>query len=115
MVGRAPTGLLHPKQCATLHVQASVPAQGSEGLWYLGAVIDSENTVSEVSEANNGRVGNRVAIGSGAELVVARVSAPASTLLRPVRDGGGGLQQGHRERLGGRGRLRVRGCRAHRQ
>jgi hypothetical protein len=78
VVGRAPTGLLHPKQCATLHVQARLPAQGSEGLWYLGAVIDSEDTVSEVSEANNGRVGNRVAIGSGAELVVARVSAPAS-------------------------------------
>ncbi|KFE66091.1 CARDB domain-containing protein [Hyalangium minutum] len=78
VVGRAPTGLLHPKQCATLHVQARVPAQGSEGLWYLGAVIDSEDTVSEVSETNNGRVGNRVAIGSGAELVVARVRAPAS-------------------------------------
>lgn len=77
-VGRAPTGPLHPKQCATLHVPARIPAQGSEGLWYLSAVIDSENAVSEVSEANNGRVGNRVAVGSGAELKVARVSAPAS-------------------------------------
>lgn len=77
-VGRAPTGLLHPKQCATLHVPVRVPARGSEGLWYLGAVIDSEDTVSEVSEANNGRVGNRMAVGLGAELKVARVSAPAS-------------------------------------
>ena len=76
-VGSARTGLLHPKQCATLHVRTHRLAQGSEGLWYLGAVIDSEDTVSEVSETNNGRMGNRMAIGSGAELRVSRVSAPA--------------------------------------
>jgi hypothetical protein len=78
VVGSAPTGLLHSKQCATLHVQTRGPVEVSDGLWYLGAVIDPEDTVSEVSETNNGRMGTRMAIGSGAELVVSRVSAPAS-------------------------------------
>jgi subtilase family serine protease len=78
LVGSAPTGLLHSKQCATLHVQTRGSVQVSEGLWYLGAVIDSDGTVSEVSETNNSRVGTRMAMGSGAELVVSRVSAPAS-------------------------------------
>jgi len=78
LVGSTPTGLLHPKQCATLHVQTRGPVQVSEGLWYLGALIDAEDTVSEVSETNNSRLGTRMAIGSGAELVVSRVSAPGS-------------------------------------
>jgi subtilase family serine protease len=78
LVGSAPTGPLHSKQCATLHVQTRGSVRVSHGLWFLGALIDSENSVREVSETNNSRVGTRVAIGSGADLSVARVSAPAS-------------------------------------
>jgi len=78
LVGSAPAGLLHANQCATLHVQTRSAVSVSDGLWYLGAIIDSEGSVSEVSETNNSRVGTRMAIGSGAELVVSRVSAPAS-------------------------------------
>ncbi|WP_224244993.1 CARDB domain-containing protein [Hyalangium gracile] len=78
LVGSAPTGTLHSKQCATLNVRTRGPVSVANGLWYLGAVIDSDGAVSEVSETNNTRVGTRMAIGSGAELQVAQVSAPAS-------------------------------------
>lgn len=77
LVGSARTGLLHANQCATLHVQTR-GADVSEGLWYLGALIDPEDFVSEVSETNNSRAGTRMAIGSGPDLIVSRVSAPAS-------------------------------------
>lgn len=78
LVGSTPTGPLRANQCTTLHVQTRGAAGISEGLWYLGALIDPEDSVSEVSETNNSRAGTRMAIGSGPDLVVSRVSAPAS-------------------------------------
>ncbi len=78
LVGSARTGIVHANQCTTLHVQTRGAAGVSEGLWYLGAFIDPEDAVSEVSEENNSRAGTRMAIGSGPDLVVSRVSAPAS-------------------------------------
>ncbi|MFL5348982.1 MAG: CARDB domain-containing protein [Hyalangium sp.] len=78
LVGSVSTGSLRPQQCTTLNVQTRGPVHVADGLWYLGALIDPDNTVSEVSETNNARVGTRMAIGSGAELQVAQVSAPAS-------------------------------------
>lgn len=78
LVGSAPTGTLRSKQCTTLNVQTRGNVHVADGLWYLGALIDPDNAVSEVSETNNARVGTRMVIGSGAELQVAQVSAPAS-------------------------------------
>jgi subtilase family serine protease len=78
LVGSTPTGLLRANQCTTLHVQSRGAASASEGRWYLGAVIDPEDSVNEVSETNNSRAGTRMAIGSGPDLLVSRVSAPAS-------------------------------------
>jgi subtilase family serine protease len=77
LVGSAPTGSLHPRQCTALHVRTSSPVSVPSGLWHLGAVIDPGDTVEEVSETNNTRAGARMAIGSGADLQLARVSAPA--------------------------------------
>jgi subtilase family serine protease len=77
LVGSAPTGLLHPKQCATLHVQTR-PASVPDGLWYVAAVIDPGNSVSETTETNNTLVGARMAFGSGADLHISRVSTPVS-------------------------------------
>ncbi|HVG62977.1 MAG TPA: CARDB domain-containing protein [Hyalangium sp.] len=78
LVGSTPTGPLHANQCTTLHVQTRGAPSISEGLWYLGALIDPEDSASEVSETNNSRAGTRMAIGSGPDLIVSRVSAPAS-------------------------------------
>lgn len=78
LVGSTPTGPLHANQCTTLHVQTRGAPGVSKGLWYLGAFIDPEDAMSEVSETNNSRAGTRMAIGSGPDLVVSRVSAPAS-------------------------------------
>ncbi len=78
LVGSAPTGTLRPMQCTTLNVQTRGPVRVANGLWYLGAIIDPDNAVNEVSETNNARVGTRMAIGSGAELQVSQVGAPAS-------------------------------------
>ena len=77
-VGSAPTGTLRSKQCTTLNVQTRGPVSVAPGLWYLGAIVDPAGAVSELSETNNARVGTRMVIGSGAELQVAQVSAPAS-------------------------------------
>ncbi|MDY7230147.1 CARDB domain-containing protein [Hyalangium rubrum] len=80
LVGSAPTGMLHPQQCATLHVRTEGAVSGASGLLYVGALIDPGNTVEESTETNNSRAGTRMAIGSGADLTVAEVSAPVSLL-----------------------------------
>ena len=80
LVGSASTGTLHPHQCATLHVKLEGAEGVSRGLLYVGAVIDPNDAVSEASETNNARAGTRMALGAGAELMVAQVSAPESLL-----------------------------------
>jgi subtilase family serine protease len=77
-VGSASTGMLHSQQCALLHVKTTGPESLTRGLFYVGAVIDPDDAVSEASETNNARVGTRMAIGMGADLMVAQVSAPES-------------------------------------
>jgi subtilase family serine protease len=78
LVGSGSTGLLHPRQCATLHLKTESAAHVSRGLFYVGAVIDPNGAVSEASETNNARAGTRMAVGEGADLTVAQVSGPAS-------------------------------------
>jgi hypothetical protein len=78
LVGSAPTGTLHPQQCATLHVKLEAAGSVSRGLFYVGAVVDPNDAVSEASETNNARAGTRLALGAGADLMVAQVSAPES-------------------------------------
>jgi subtilase family serine protease len=78
LVGSASTGTLHPQQCATLHVKLEGEGNASRGLFYVGAVIDPNDAVSEASETNNARAGTRVVLGTGADLMVAQVSAPES-------------------------------------
>jgi subtilase family serine protease len=77
LVGSAPTGMLHPKQCATLQVRTR-PARVADGLWYVGAVVDPDSSVSEGVETNNTRLSTPMAFGSGPDLQVSTVSAPAS-------------------------------------
>jgi len=78
LVGSASTGTLHPQQCATLHVKLEGRGSAAGGLFYVGAVVDPNDAVSEASETNNARAGTRLALGRGADLMVAQVSAPES-------------------------------------
>ncbi|HYH99225.1 CARDB domain-containing protein, partial [Hyalangium sp.] len=80
LVGSAPTGTLHPSQCATLQVQTSGPSTLTSGQRYVGAIIDPANTVSELSETNNTRSGTRMAFGLKPDLNLSQVSAPDSLL-----------------------------------
>ncbi|WP_225412484.1 CARDB domain-containing protein [Stigmatella hybrida] len=79
-VGSVDTGLLHPNQCATLHVSVPAGTAIPEGRWYPGALVDPENEVPELSESNNARVGLPMAFGVGPDLTVAQVEAPDSLL-----------------------------------
>jgi hypothetical protein len=78
LVGSASTGTLHAQQCATLHVKMAGPEGLTRGLFYVGALVDPNDAVSEASETNNARAGMRMALGSGADLTVAQVSGPES-------------------------------------
>lgn len=84
LVGSVPTGTLHPSQCAVLHVPiAGLPALPG-GQRYVGAIIDPDNTVTEVSETNNTRSGNRMAFGPRPDFSIKQVSAPLSLLPSEV-------------------------------
>ncbi|ADO68451.1 fibronectin type III-like protein [Stigmatella aurantiaca DW4/3-1] len=79
-VGTAETGLLHPNQCATLHVPVSGETVVPEGRWYVGAFIDPEDAVEELSESNNARAGLPMTFGVGPDFLLAQVEAPDSLL-----------------------------------
>ena len=68
---------LDREQCFTQYVNGPVPSpsSGSEGVFYLGAVVDPDNTRSEFFEDNNGGLGNRIGVGYRADFVVTAVTA----------------------------------------
>ncbi|HJV65656.1 MAG TPA: CARDB domain-containing protein [Geomonas sp.] len=61
-----------------LNFSVTVPAVTS-GTYYLGAIADPANSIPESDETNNTLAGSATTIGSGPDLVVAAVTAPAST------------------------------------
>ncbi|MCP3138825.1 CARDB domain-containing protein [Pyxidicoccus xibeiensis] len=77
------TGLppLDPGQCLTqtLELSAALPpdAQGN-GAYYLGAIADAFESLTELREDNNVLVSEPVGVGYGPDLVVTQVKAPAS-------------------------------------
>jgi subtilase family serine protease len=80
LVGSAATGTLHPSQCTLLHVPIAGLSALPSGQRYVGAIIDPDNTVTEASETNNTRSGNKLAFGPNPDFSIARVSAPLSLL-----------------------------------
>ncbi len=68
---------LNAGQCTTLSFPAGGPVP--PGVYYLGALVDLSNGVSELIESNNAFSGNLIAIGNGPDLVVSSVTAPASS------------------------------------
>ncbi len=72
---------LRPGQCTTKSVYASAdvpPTPQGEDAYYLAAAIDTNHTEQELREDNNVRVGSLVGVGYRSDLVVTRVSGPAS-------------------------------------
>ncbi|QRN96631.1 hypothetical protein JRI60_47855 [Archangium violaceum] len=76
MAGNEPVGYLDPGQCRTTSVRIHAP---SEGTFYLGARIPP--LPQELFLDDNVAIGNLVAIGNKADLVVTSVQAPTS--VRP--------------------------------
>ena len=80
IVGGAPTPWLMVGQCATVAVNgpAYVPPPGNYGPYYLGAVIDAQNTQPELIEDNNSNSGYRMGVGNAPDFIVKSVTGPAS-------------------------------------
>ena len=78
MVGNAWTNSLSPGQCTTVAIQggAFVPP----GAYFLGAIADPWDNVSELLEENNARAGALMGIGNGPDYIVSAVSGPSSAL-----------------------------------
>jgi subtilase family serine protease len=79
-VASKPTAMLNPGQCQVVSVLGSayVPADGA---YYLGVVADPQNTMVELIEDNNTKVGSRIGIGNKADFVVSTVSSASSVRM----------------------------------
>ncbi len=77
LVGGASTNYLSPGQCQVLPVSGSVSTY-LDGPHYLGAVVDPQNSRTELIEDNNAKVGNRIGVGYWPDFVVSAVTGPAS-------------------------------------
>ncbi|WP_146209838.1 CARDB domain-containing protein [Vitiosangium sp. GDMCC 1.1324] len=71
-------GYLNPGQCRTVRTPFRANTQGT---FYLGAVVDPSNSIPELIDDNNTRVGNRIGVGDQPDFVVTSVTGPTS--MRP--------------------------------
>lgn len=76
-VGSVPTGALGQGQCATLPVTVPRDSQRA-GTWFVGALVDWDAQVAELSEANNAHDGVPVRFASLPDFVISTVMAPES-------------------------------------
>ncbi|HEY8210992.1 MAG TPA: CARDB domain-containing protein, partial [Myxococcaceae bacterium] len=74
-VGQFSAPSLAPGACTPL--TGNVTASVSAGAYWLGAIADRSNAVSELIETNNALAGNQMGVGSKPDLVVTAVSGPA--------------------------------------
>jgi hypothetical protein len=75
LLGGAPVPELQPGACAPVELTGLADVQ--EGSWHVGAYVDSDNRVVELSESNNTRAGGVLGVGEGADLYVSGISGPA--------------------------------------
>ncbi|OJT21361.1 hypothetical protein BO221_26420 [Archangium sp. Cb G35] len=75
---------LFPSQCVTKslwgHAHPPFDAQQGDGAYPLVAIVDRAGVVQELREDNNVRVSGMLGVGSGSDLVVTGVSAPANVM-----------------------------------
>ena len=78
-LGTRSMNMLAPGQCQTetLNVSASVHR---EGAYYLSAIVDPAQSVSELIEDNNTLAATRLGVGAAPDFVVASVTGPSSAL-----------------------------------
>ncbi|EAU66582.1 fibronectin type III domain protein, putative [Stigmatella aurantiaca DW4/3-1] len=76
-LGSPRTVELAPGGCKTVSLSGSAGSL-EEGPYYLGAVADPFNGVSEFLEDNNAKAGNRLGVGQRPDFIVSKVSGPAS-------------------------------------
>ncbi|MDC0711305.1 CARDB domain-containing protein [Stigmatella sp. ncwal1] len=72
-----PVGL-ESGECRIVSVTGDLSGSLEEGPYYLGAVVDRFNDVTEFLEDNNAKAGNRLGFGSGPDFIVSKVSGPPS-------------------------------------
>ncbi|NMO13367.1 hypothetical protein HPC49_08480 [Pyxidicoccus fallax] len=79
-VGEALVDVLQPGRCATVPVTglATPPPPGSQGAYYLGAVVDPRGQDLELREDNNIASGYRLGLGTESDFVVTSVTGPFS-------------------------------------
>ncbi|RKI58384.1 hypothetical protein D7X55_26975 [Corallococcus sp. AB049A] len=79
--GQTSVGTVYAGQCVSRSLNITVsPPSGftGNGVYYLGASIDTQKVVPEPDETNNGFVRGRMGVGSRPDLVVTKVDAPAN-------------------------------------
>jgi sulfur relay (sulfurtransferase) complex TusBCD TusD component (DsrE family) len=78
LLGSKETRTLEEGDCETLSVPAYTGGSLEEGAYYLGAVADPFNSVTEFLEDNNAKAGSRVGLGNRPDFIVSKVSGPPS-------------------------------------
>ena len=72
---------LDPGECRTLPMHAHFSSSIAEGAYYLGAIVDPDNTRPELIEDNNTKTGNRMGVGSKGDFFIKSVAGPASAQM----------------------------------
>jgi subtilase family serine protease len=75
-IGERYVGGLAPGATNAANTTVTIPRYLASGLYYIGAIADYSNSVTESDETNNAIVGNQITI-SGPDLYMTAVSGPA--------------------------------------
>lgn len=71
---------LKPGATNTLLSTVTIPSTTAPGTYYLGGIVDFNNTILESDETNNTMLGNQIVITPGGDLVMNAVSGPAAAV-----------------------------------
>ncbi|NMO16768.1 hypothetical protein HPC49_06170 [Pyxidicoccus fallax] len=76
------TDFLSPGQCRAVPMMlpANPPPPGTEGAYFLSAIVDPDNERFELIEDNNAHAGYRMGVGHRPDFTVTHVRAPASRM-----------------------------------
>ncbi|MCP3057740.1 hypothetical protein LXT21_03000 [Myxococcus sp. K38C18041901] len=81
-LGFVPVPPLYPGRCATVSTQLTphLPpdAQGNNGAYYVGGIVDEDVNVQELREDNNTFIHGLVGVGNGSDLVITDMVVPPS-------------------------------------
>ncbi|WP_181791020.1 CARDB domain-containing protein [Myxococcus llanfairpwllgwyngyllgogerychwyrndrobwllllantysiliogogogochensis] len=72
---------LEAGQCADVRVTGTSwlpPAAQGDGAYFLGAIVDTNQSVAEVNENNNANAQTRIGVGNRPDLVITELSSPPS-------------------------------------